>query len=252
MTCLLPGQPSVDINGLFLLNDGYQTIAAMAEIKALLIDSPDMEVPSRDDHIAYQTLRHDSDQNKFRPSSVYQKIGVVERYAAKAVNRDPQIVLQQLTKVFGKAKSRTIQRWIRGHGNLGSRVIETLKEFRSAPDSYVLDNAYLLGPGPQKLKPDDACKALHLCKQCMEDGVTMTESLFKTQICSLLLIKTCWVKAMKKQFGAQAIDTPVAWRTDRPWSHYPSGGKSYLHRISTRLRCMCCTIGICYHQFNKL
>ena len=245
MTCLLPGQPSVDFNGLFLLNDGYQTIAAMAEIKALLIDSPDMEVPenvhheiangievdyvhykeySRDDHIAYQTLRHDSDQNKFRPSSVYQKIGVVERYAAKAVNRDPQIVMQQLTKVFGKAKGRTIQRWIRGHGNLGSRVIETLKEFRSAPDSYVLDNAYLLGPGPQKLKPDDACKALHLCKQCMEDGVTMTESLFKTQICSPLLMKTCWVKAMKKQFGAQAIDTPVAWPTDRPWSHYPLGG----------------------------
>ena len=106
----MPGILLTDIDGLYLINDGYQTIAALKEIEqavtsgmleelvqnisTVLEKGVEMDVKSyppvysRDVHVAWMTLLHDSDQNKYRPTSIYQKISVIERYVKKAPGGD--------------------------------------------------------------------------------------------------------------------------------------------------------------------
>lgn len=104
-----------DINGLWLINDGMQTIVALWELQqAFDKGSLDKEIPqniadvwnmglevdtrsyrpaySRDTHVAWMTLLHDSDQNKYRATSVYQKIQVIERYVKKVAGGDLKLV----------------------------------------------------------------------------------------------------------------------------------------------------------------
>ena len=87
-----PGKHSSDINGLYLINDGYQTVCALLELqKECQSGAVDGEVPdnvaevwdkgvlvdlkaylpgySRDTHVAWMTLLHDQDQNRYRPTS---------------------------------------------------------------------------------------------------------------------------------------------------------------------------------------
>ena len=102
-----PGKHSSDINGLYLINDGYQTVCALLELqKECQSGAVDGEVPdnvaevwdkgvlvdlkaylpgySRDTHVAWMTLLHDQDQNRYRPTSIFQKIAVIERYVQRA------------------------------------------------------------------------------------------------------------------------------------------------------------------------
>lgn len=90
------------------MNDGFQTIA-LKEIeeayKAGTLEIPvnlgdvfdsglEMDyrsytpICSRDTHVAWMTLLHDSDQNRYRPTSIYQKIAVIERYVQKVPGGD--------------------------------------------------------------------------------------------------------------------------------------------------------------------
>ena len=58
---------------------------------------------SRDVHVAWMTLVHDSDQNKFRPTSIFQKISVIERYVQKAPGGDlKHVALLVSTQPFVK------------------------------------------------------------------------------------------------------------------------------------------------------
>ena len=90
------------------MNDGFQTIA-LKEIeeayKAGTLEIPvnlgdvfdsglEMDycsytpICSRDTHVAWMTLLHDSDQNRYRPTSIYQKIAVIEWYVQKVPGGD--------------------------------------------------------------------------------------------------------------------------------------------------------------------
>lgn len=225
------GKPLLDVDGLQLLDDGFQTCKALKMMEAEYVANADPnflwpenvveifksglpmdfrtygEVYERETHIAYQTLRHDDAQNKFRPSSVWQKINVVERYAAKTPGRDMAKVSASMLEVFGKSKKPTIARWVRAHSNLHPEVVKWLATYKMLPDSYIFDNAFLLGPGP-KLNPSDAIVALNLLRKGREDGRQHNPQDFKATVCSPLLVKTAWERSMRSQFGS-AAESPV-------------------------------------------
>ena len=227
------GKALLDVDGLQLLDDGFQTCQALKILQEEFDANSDPtcswpqnvvdifthglpmdyrtygEVYERETHIALQTLRHDESQNRFRPSSIWQKLNVVERYAKKLPGREMAKVSAAMIEVFGKGKKPTISRWIRAHNSLHPEVVTWLETCKSLPDSYVFDNQFLLGPGPQKLAAPDAVIALTLLKKMREDGKAMNPDGFKSQICSPLLIKASWVKTMKSQFGALCTESPV-------------------------------------------
>lgn len=230
---MVAGKGLLDVDGLQLLDDGFQTCQALkrlqreyeANVDASCVWPQNLvevftnglpmdfrtygDVYERETHIAYQTLRHDEAQNKFRPSSIWQKVNVVERYAKKLPGRDMSKVTAAMMEVFGKSKRPTINRWVRAHNNLHSEVVTWLETCKNLPDSYVFDNQFLLGPGPQKLAPGDAVVALTLLKKMREDGKAINPDGFKGQICSPLLVKASWVKSMKSQFGTSCTESPV-------------------------------------------
>lgn len=214
------------MDGKCLLDDGYQTVSALkrcaaaeslpANVKDVLEQGLEVDFRcygdsyERELHIAFQTLRHDEAQNRFRPSSVWQKVNVVHRFALKSPGKDLARVAQALLDVFGKSKKATIARWVRAYGNLHAPVLDFLKSAKSLPDSYVFDNPYLLGPGQQKLQPADAVISLELLRRVREDGRAMNPEAFKAQICSPMLVKATWCKTMKAQFGAAMLESPAS------------------------------------------
>lgn len=225
------GKPLLDVDGLQLLDDGFQTCKALKMMEDEYVANTDPnflwpenvveifqhglpmdfrtygEVYERETHIAYQTLRHDDAVNKFRPSSVFHKIQVVERFAKKTPGRDMSKVAASLLEVFGKSKRPTVNRWVRAHGNLQPEVVQWLATCKSLPDSYIFDNQFLLGPGP-KLSAADAIIALNQLRKAREDGRQQNPQDFKASVCSPLLVKTAWERSMRSQFG-NAVDTPV-------------------------------------------
>ncbi|CAJ1330342.1 unnamed protein product [Effrenium voratum] len=187
-----------------LLDDGYQTCSALKALEKEFSESKDGgfcwpenlvqvfesglavdyrcygDCYEREVHIAFQTLRHDEAQNRFRPSSIYHKCMVVERFAAKVPGRDMTKVAQMILDVFGKSKKATVARWTRAFCNLHPDVLSFLKTYKTLPDSYVFDNPYMLGPGrarPQKLKAADAVKCLQLVRQAFHRVVMGLETL---------------------------------------------------------------------------
>ena len=109
IVCDAAGKELLDPNGLIILSDGFQTVAALCGLMKELEDNPEMEVPEnlvsvfvsgievdyvsypgvydRDYHVSWQCMRHDEGQNKYRPTSVAQKVDCVERYRRRAAGR---------------------------------------------------------------------------------------------------------------------------------------------------------------------
>ncbi|CAE7576758.1 unnamed protein product, partial [Symbiodinium sp. CCMP2592] len=150
------------------------------------------------------TLRHDESQNKFRMSSVWQKLDVVARFSRRVTGADPELIRKSLLKLYGNSKKTVVNRWMRSYASLPTKVLEHLRTLRTVPDVWVFDNVFFLGPGQQKLKADDAIRVLNMAVKMREDGAEISENILKSQICPAMLSKSAWVKTMHSTFGGCA------------------------------------------------
>ena len=101
VVCDPAGKEMLDCNGLTILSDGFQTVAALVGLKKEYEENLELDMPEnlepifrdglnvdmvsygtydRDMHISWQAMRHDESQNKYRPTSIWQKVDVVSRF----------------------------------------------------------------------------------------------------------------------------------------------------------------------------
>ena len=66
----------------------------------------------RDAREAWQAIAHDEDSNKYRPTTLLQKVAVVRKVRARAPGGSWDETRKALVGMYGQSKSRTVSRWI--------------------------------------------------------------------------------------------------------------------------------------------
>ena len=174
--------PVEDVSGASIIDDGVSTVQALVELKAahaesqlvtdaqlLAIFDQGLQVTvvtysDNDDMLArraWNTGKHDEENNTVRWSSVYMKIMVAKD--AYAATGDWAKVQKELTTRFHFSLS-TVRRWARCAQFMDPAVLAELgkDEFESLKAYAIWGNEYLMGSGVKtrsKLSPEFAQKA---------------------------------------------------------------------------------------------
>ena len=86
-----------------------------------IVDYEQTAADSVDLREAWQAARHDEENNKYRQTSVAQKIDIVLK-AAKRHGNDFVQAQSQLLKLYGQAKKSTVSRWVRRQAQLAQAL----------------------------------------------------------------------------------------------------------------------------------
>ena len=112
--------------------------------EGLLMDFMQFPTDDRFAHAAMQTLMHEADQNKYRPSTVCDKVSMVRR----AHTGDWMATKRQLLELLGQQKMSAIQRWITLARDVDQQVLDWVdNNWGDLPQSYIVGNKFLTGKG---------------------------------------------------------------------------------------------------------
>ncbi|CAE7467364.1 unnamed protein product [Symbiodinium sp. CCMP2592] len=159
---------------------------------------------------------HDEDNNKFAATSIHTKLQIVSRAFAKIPNghKDPyKEVLNSLLSNLGR------EGFVLQHGAKSHYLqVDPMPQVFACgnppvPQSYVFDNAWLMGDGVrsrQRLTWHSAVVGLELLvRDLTEKSVPMNADLFQTQICAPLKTVELWASQVRTTFGKTATDHPA-------------------------------------------
>lgn len=121
----------------YLLNNGKQVVIALQKVaeEVDLTTLPDLdwcvddleetfttglhvdfvEYPDPDDRdaqVAFQVFSHEVEQNRYRPSSIGDKINITKRIHQKSAGGDWSTTQKNLQNILGETKKSTCYRWI--------------------------------------------------------------------------------------------------------------------------------------------
>ena len=115
--------------------------------EGLLVDY--LKYPSDDrlTHVAMQCLSHEQDQNRYRVSTIGDKVALVNK--AFGSTKDWTKARKSLLEVLGDNKTSTVHRWIVLARDLDQGVLAWIEANRpTLSQAYVVGNKYVVGRGP--------------------------------------------------------------------------------------------------------
>ena len=137
---------------------------------------------------AWNTAKHDEENNSVRWSSLYQKLSIVRnRYKRLS---DWQKVKASLVELYGPGKAQTIGRWVRAGKGMDEAVFEALKLYEDLKGAYLWDNPYIVSSPShtrQKLTSTYASKALAMLQERSEIE-PLSSQMFQDKICKPMKI----------------------------------------------------------------
>ena len=230
VACGVQVLPVEDVDGASIIDDGVSTVQALVDLKKAQEESNFSLIT--DDHLiaifgqglqvtvvtysdnddmcarrAWNTGKHDEENNTVRWSSVYMKI-MVAKDAYKSVG-DWQAVTKELTARF-QFSSASVRRWVRCAQFMDPLVVAELAkdEFETLKAYAIWDNEYLMGSGVQsrnKLTLEFAQKAFKVLLG--QDRVGNKE--FKEKVCAPLKLVEVWDRLMRKRYGTVCSLSPA-------------------------------------------
>ncbi|CAE7181900.1 unnamed protein product [Symbiodinium microadriaticum] len=110
---------------------------------------------------------HDEECNRFRATSLSQKLRVFSDAVTRA-NGSVEKATANLVDLLGSGAKPRVQKWGRAFRHIPLGLQEQLARFDTLPQSYIWDNAYIMGSGVNgrlRLPEDMALQSLELVKQ---------------------------------------------------------------------------------------
>ena len=224
-------------DGRMTLNNGKHIVAALLEVKASVSDEdleaaewavPDLlatfsegvyvdfvQYPSDDRpaQIAMQVLAHETEQNRFRPSSIADKVRIALKVHEQSPGGDWGLTVKKLGSILGASKMSTVYRWVSLARDLDAGVLNFIKcSWKTLNQSYVCDNKYLLGRGDgarYKLTSKYAIIALDILKENLDLEKAVNQKTFQSDFCLPLKHLETWERAQLRTFGRVASDFPA-------------------------------------------
>lgn len=150
-------------DGRLLLNNGKSTVAALkklyAEWAAAAEDQKEamewaagrllkvfndgmrvdvVEYPEDDPVlvVAWNGLAHDTDSNRYRPTTIHMKIQIVNAQRRKVAGGDWDEARKSLLKIYGASKRTTVGRWVAAAKNLDQAVLDFIQHRRDLTQGY--------------------------------------------------------------------------------------------------------------------
>ena len=187
--------------------------------KGLFVDFVEYPSDDRDAQVAMQVLSHEQDQNKFRPSSIGDKVSITMRMHAKSKGGDWGVTTNTLMSVLGANRRSTAYRWVCLARDMDQEVLNFIKQQRAhLPGIYIQDNKYFLGRGESgrfKLNVQFACVALARLIDALDGGRAVTGKDFVSDYCVPFKHLETWQKAQITRFGVVAQEFPAFHRVVR-------------------------------------
>ena len=115
--------------------------------------------------IIWYTHCHDEEENKFKSSSLHDKMSLIHTMKAQAAGGSLDEVNAKLIKVLGPGSRSKVQKWTRLFRGLHDAIRDALPRFERVPNGYLFDNPYFCGQGAQaswRLTADDGLLALDM------------------------------------------------------------------------------------------
>ncbi len=175
--------------------------------EGLLMDFISYTDDTRTVQIAIQCVSHEAEQNRFQPSTISDKVGVMMKMFVQS-GRDWSAAARALTSILGDSKRSTIQRWICLARDLDDEVREHINcRRKDTNQAYIVGNKFLVGKGEEtryKLSARYAAVALDRLYDKQDLGVSVTASEFAQTYCLPFKHLETWERAMVKTFGVSA------------------------------------------------
>ena len=155
---------------------------------------------------------HEQEQNKFRPSSIGDKIKITAKIHQRSPGGDWTTTMKSLQDILGD-KRATCYRWVCLARDLDEAVLRHINIRRkNLMAGFVTDNKYLLGRGEAarfKLNSDFAAVALDRLIDNLEGGKTVTAKDFQENYCRAFRQLETWQTSQIKRFGRIAVEFPA-------------------------------------------
>jgi hypothetical protein len=170
--------------------------------------------------VAINGLAHDSEQNKYVPTSIVTKVQIVNTQRDRVPGGDWTRTLNALLAIYGAGKRRTVSRWMAVAQDVHADVLDHLKNkrIRDLPQFFIFDNKYFLGRGEEarfKLGPEYATCTLDLVADKILAGHSVTRAVFLSEYCMVMKAIEQWEKSQVKAFGNAASNFPAFHRVMR-------------------------------------
>jgi hypothetical protein len=183
-------------------------VAGLREVYAdgLIVDFVCYPSDDRLLHAAAQCLAHEQEQNRYRPSTISDRIAVVRR-AREQSGGDWSAAKQGLITVLGAQKTSTVQRWMVLARDLDGEIavwIDT--NIPNLSQSFIVGNKYVIGKGEEarfKLSNPYSIIALKTLQDQLEIKA-ISSTTFVNEFCAPFKQLEVWEKSQIKTFGVTA------------------------------------------------
>ncbi len=187
--------------------------------EGLYVDFVEYPEDDRDAQVAMQVFAHEQEQNKYRPSSIADKVSITLRLHMKSKGGEWTLTQKTLLGILGPSKTSTCYRWVCLARDLEPVVLAHIKQKRQhLPVTYVTDNKFLLGRGESaryKLSSRYANAALDRLFDALEGGKAVTSKDFMNDYCMAFKQLEAWEKQQIAKFGKVAKDFAAFHRVVR-------------------------------------
>ena len=206
----------------------------MGEIKTILqegirVDFVQYESDDRALTIAWNTWIHDLDSNKYRTSSIGEKVSLVKERLEGQTPEDYTKVKTALLEVYGAQAESRVNRWLRASRTLLPAVLLKLEEKPELPQSYIFDNSNFTGVPKDKLAERPAITAITVLFDRMDASEKIAPEMFRTDICACFKKLHQWETFAKGQFKNEWREVPAVERILD--SLYSETGRSKISRV---------------------
>ena len=156
---------------------------------------------------AVQCLSHEQEQNRYRVSTIGDKVRMVKR--AFSSSKDWSKAKYGLLEILGQHKTSTVQRWITLARDVDEQVLEWIEgHVPTLNQSFVVANKYIVGKGDDarvRLSAKYAIIALTLLMDHLEGKAgSISAPVFFNEFCSPLRTLEVWEKTQLRAFGVTA------------------------------------------------
>ena len=176
-------------------------------MEGLLVDLMQYPVDCRLTHAAVQCLSHEQEQNRYRVSTIGDKVRMVKK--AYSSSKDWSKAKYSLLEILGQHKISTVQRWITLARDVDEQVLEWIEAHApTLNQSFVVANKYIVGRGDDarvRLSGKYAIIALTLLMDHLEGKASsISAPVFLNEFCSPLRALEVWEKTQLRAFGMVA------------------------------------------------
>lgn len=187
----------------------------MAFTDGVLLDQVKYSSDDRLTHVAIQCLAHETEQNRYRVSTIGDKVALVKKAFESA--KDWGKAKKSILEVLGDNKASTVQRWIVLARDLDPEVTEWIgKVSPMLNQAYIVHNKYIIGKGDDyrhRMSAKYAVIAIQLLLDQLDSKLgSVSAPVFLAEFCAPLRSLEIWEKTQIRAFGIVASGFPAFHR----------------------------------------